>query len=179
MCIADDASALLYGTYFGSSQFMPAEHVDGGTSRFDKQGRIYQAVCAGCGGSSSFPTTPGAYSQTNNSSNCNLAVFKIDFEIPAVISEFDMPNTVCAPATIQFTNNSLTLGPTTNFFWDFGDGTTSTSFQPDHTYSQPDLPDYIDCSRLKQLQPGRYNYKIRTGTKQLFPIFSQSIQLCR
>lgn len=137
MCIADDASALLYGTYFGSSQFMPAEHVDGGTSRFDKQGRIYQAVCAGCGGSSSFPTTPGAYSQTNNSSNCNLAVFKIDFEIPAVISEFDMPNTVCAPATIQFTNNSLTLGPNTNFFWDFGDGTTSTSFQPDHTYSQP------------------------------------------
>ena len=58
-------------------------------------------------------------------------------EIPAVISEFDMPNTVCAPATIQFTNNSLTLGPNTNFFWDFGDGTTSTSFQPDHTYSQP------------------------------------------
>ncbi len=76
---------IIYGTYFGghtqNSNGSPlAEHVDGGTSRFDFEGRVYQSVCAGCGGSSGFPTTPGAFSRTNNSSNCNNALFKIDFE---------------------------------------------------------------------------------------------------
>ncbi len=76
---------ILYGTFFGghvqNSNGSPlAEHVDGGTSRFDFEGRVYQSVCAGCGGSSGFPTTPGAFSRTNNSSNCNNALFKIDFE---------------------------------------------------------------------------------------------------
>ncbi|MFZ9455612.1 MAG: hypothetical protein ACO27Q_10315, partial [Bacteroidia bacterium] len=74
---------LLYGTYFGgksSSSNYAHEHVDGGTSRFDKRGIIYQSVCAGCGGNSLFPTTPGVWSPQNNSSNCNNAVFKFDFE---------------------------------------------------------------------------------------------------
>ena len=39
---------LIYGTFFGGGT--SAEHVDGGTSRFDKNGTVYQAVCAGCGG---------------------------------------------------------------------------------------------------------------------------------
>ena len=51
---------LIYGTFFGGGT--SAEHVDGGTSRFDKNGTVYQAVCAGCGGNSDFPTTPGAWS---------------------------------------------------------------------------------------------------------------------
>lgn len=136
LCISDDASYLTYGSYFGSPQPNAREHVDGGTSRFDRQGRVYQAVCAGCGGSSSFPSTLGAYSQTNNSINCNLAVFKIDFDLPAVVSEFNIPNTVCAPATVSFNNQSLIIGANTSFFWDFGDGTTSTDFMPTHTYTQ-------------------------------------------
>ncbi len=74
---------LQYGTYFGgktSGSNTAHEHVDGGTSRFDKRGIIYQSVCAGCGGNSLFPTTPGVWSPQNNSSNCNNAVFKFDFE---------------------------------------------------------------------------------------------------
>ena len=136
MCISDDASYLTYGSYFGSPYPNNREHVDGGTSRFDRQGRVYQAVCAGCGGSSSFPHTSGAYSETNNSNNCNLAVFKIDFDLPAVVSEFNMPNTVCAPATVSFNNQSLIIGANTSFFWDFGDGTTSSDFMPNHTFTQ-------------------------------------------
>jgi gliding motility-associated-like protein len=139
LCIADDASSLLYGSFFGNQSSHSREHVDGGTSRFDKQGRIYQAVCAGCGGYDDFPTTPGAYSQTNNSSNCNLAVFKIDFNLPAVVAEFNMPNTVCAPANVSFNNQSLVIGSNTSFHWDFGDGGTSTDFMPSHTYSQAGL----------------------------------------
>ena len=76
-------SSLLYGTYFGgksSGSNNAHEHVDGGTSRFDKKGIIYQSVCAGCGGNNMFPTTPGVWSNTNNSFNCNNALFKFDFE---------------------------------------------------------------------------------------------------
>jgi gliding motility-associated-like protein len=74
---------LLYATFFGGITTRTAEaeeHVDGGTSRFDKKGIIYQAVCAGCGQNGLFPTTPGAYSRANRSENCNNAIFKIDFE---------------------------------------------------------------------------------------------------
>jgi gliding motility-associated-like protein len=76
-------NGLAYATYFGgvSSAGRDAEeHVDGGTSRFDKKGIIYQSVCAGCGRNGLFPTTPGAYSRSMNSNNCNNAIFKIDFE---------------------------------------------------------------------------------------------------
>ena len=65
MVLEPEAVALNYGTFFGGS--ISAEHVDGGTSRFDKNGNVYQAVCAGCGSNSDFPTTPGAWSNTNNS----------------------------------------------------------------------------------------------------------------
>ncbi len=71
-------NVLLFATYFGGNGI--DEHVDGGTSRFDKEGIIYQSVCGGCEGQSQFPTTPGAWSRTNKSYNCNNALFKIDFE---------------------------------------------------------------------------------------------------
>ena len=77
MVLTKNFGSFKYGSYFGGST--SAEHVDGGTSRFDERGRIYQAVCAGCGGNDD-PTTPGAFSETNNSSNCNLGVIKLDFE---------------------------------------------------------------------------------------------------
>ena len=74
---------LAFATYFGgvsTSSKKAEEHVDGGTSRFDKKGIIYQSVCAGCRQNGLFPTTVGAYSRTVNSNNCNNALFKIDFE---------------------------------------------------------------------------------------------------
>ncbi|WP_324675285.1 gliding motility-associated C-terminal domain-containing protein [Hymenobacter sp. GOD-10R] len=70
---------LEYGTFYGQAGVQ--EHVDGGTSRFDKRGVVYQAVCGGCGGISGFPVPPGAntYTRDNNSLNCNNASFKVDF----------------------------------------------------------------------------------------------------
>ena len=134
LCISDDASQLVYATYFGSPH--AREHVDGGTSRFDNHGRIYQAVCAGCGNYDDFPTTQGAWSQTNNSTNCNIGVIKFDFNLPAVVADFNIPNTVCAPILLEFHNTSQRISDSTTFFWDFGDGTTSTEEQPLHTYTQ-------------------------------------------
>ena len=77
--LAPDATRLDYATYFGRNG--GGDHVDGGTSRFDPRGIVYQAVCA-CGSASGFPMPPGAgtYSATSGSLNCNNAAFKIDFE---------------------------------------------------------------------------------------------------
>lgn len=136
MAISDDASNLIYATYFGGAAGSAREHVDGGTSRFDKHGKIYQAVCAGCGGQSSFPTTPGAFSNVNGSSNCNLGVIKIDFSLPVVVADFLMPNVVCLPDTVFFTNYSQTISSQTDILWNFGDGNTSNQWEPNHLYSQ-------------------------------------------
>lgn len=133
--VKDDASALVYATYFGGP--ISKEHVDGGTSRFDKKGKIYQAVCAGCGSNDDFPVTPGVWSQTNNSLNCNMGVIKFDFDVPALIADFEIPSVVCAPYNVTFINNSssATVG-TTLWNWNFGDGTGSNIQNPTHLYTQ-------------------------------------------
>lgn len=133
MVLEDDASDIFYGSYFGGSN--SAEHVDGGTSRFDRKGVIYQAVCAGCGNNSDFPIepNPGALSPLNNSS-CNLGVFKFDFQLPITVADFIVDPAICLPAEIQLQNTSI--GGST-YFWDFGDGNSSSQFNPDHTYTGP------------------------------------------
>jgi len=137
MAISDDASSLVFGSFYGGTS---AEHVDGGTSRFDRMGKIYQGVCAGCGGRSDFPTTPGAWSSTNNSYNCNMGAIKIDFELPAIVAEFINNAPVCLPDAIQFTNTSYIPNPgQTNCYWDFGDGTTSNNCNPTHVFASSGL----------------------------------------
>ena len=126
--LGPDASSLLYGTFFGGNISM--EHVDGGTSRFDKNGNMYQAVCAGCGGNSDFPYTPGAWSPLNNN-HCNLGAFK--FDLGSITPSISVPQPfVCIPSSYQFNNNS---SGGNLFAWDFGDGTTSNLFEPSHVYT--------------------------------------------
>lgn len=133
MVLGPDASDLVYGTFFGGDD--SNEHVDGGTSKFDKRGSVYQAVCAGCGGNDDFPTSPGAWSQQNNSS-CNLGVFKFDLaQINAVI-DLEGPGQVCEGSPAQFIN--LSQGGS-EFVWDFGDDETSSTFEPAHTYESPGI----------------------------------------
>ena len=123
------AETLIYGTFFGGLN--SAEHVDGGTSRFDKNGTVYQAVCAGCGGNDDFPTTPGAWSNTNDSFNCNLGLFK--FELGTISVDIDLvaPEVICPDEPIQFINNSQGGGV---YLWQFGDGAISDEFEPSHVY---------------------------------------------
>jgi PKD repeat protein len=48
------------------------------------------------------------------------------------------PQSGCVPLGVQFTNNSIAYpGPFTSLIWDFGDGNTSNSANPPHTYSVP------------------------------------------
>jgi gliding motility-associated-like protein len=136
----DDAAALNYATFMGGVNSYP-NHVDGGTSRFDKGGRIYHAVCAACNGSNSgFVTTPGAYSNVNGtSSRCNLAAFK--FDLSTIESAISVPEPfVCIPNSVDFVNDSQNGN---EYFWDFGDGNTSTDFEPSHNYTTPGTYDVL------------------------------------
>jgi len=135
MVMEDDASNINYGSYFGGA--ISAEHVDGGTSRFDRKGKVYQAICAGCGGNSDLPISPPTNPLNSNNNSCNLGVFKMDFDLPVVVADFDIPPIGCAPFTYTFNNTSLTQS-STNFIWIFGDGTpNSMQFSPTHTYTNP------------------------------------------
>ncbi len=120
----ENALGLYYATYYTGN------HVDGGTSRFDDNGIVYQGVCSGGG----FQTNPDAYA-TTQSTGWDIGVFKIDFQVPSVNAESNaVPETTgCVPLEVDFTN----LGSFANeFFWDFGDGTTSTEETPSHTYTE-------------------------------------------
>jgi hypothetical protein len=146
-----NASTLVYSTFLGGN--FSRTHVDGGTSRFDKYGIVYHAVCSGCAAfneinkpTSDFPTTPNAKSRINGSKNCNNAAFKFDLSsLKAMFNTnnlaLTMPgyNDVCYPDSIVFEN--LSTGGRT-ITWDFGDGTVITQNDTDprslvHRYQQP------------------------------------------
>jgi gliding motility-associated-like protein len=140
-----DAVSQLYGSFFGQqdpSNPGSHDHVDGGTSRFDENGIIYQGICANCNGGQ-FPTTPGTISPNNPSARCNLAVVKINFDLSGVrtgIQSFidgqRRDSSGCVPATIEFVD-SIAIGK--RFEWSFGDGSpqvlTDTPFTV-HTFDR-------------------------------------------
>lgn len=140
-----DLATPIYATFWGGNDpnTGSSEHVDGGTSRFDRRGVMYQAICAACDGqqndpASRFPTFPsnvhGSSSNHVTTTNCNNAVLKIDLEGPAIFAEFERSDISClVPQTINFTN--FTEGSTT-FNWEMGDGTTYTDSNVTHTYDK-------------------------------------------
>lgn len=141
MGLDSNAASLKYGSYFGGG--ISGEHVDGGTSRFDPGGRIYQSVCAGCGGNDDFPVTPGAWPNTpgnsNHSGNCNNGVVKLDFQLQMAVATINT-NTLsgCNPLTVTLTNATPPQGANSTYTWDLGNGnTTSTVFNPVVTYTAP------------------------------------------
>ena len=139
MSMSADASTLDYATFFGelhgSGSNGGHDHVDGGTSRFDKMATLYQSVCASCYGNDNFPTSPGAWSTHNNSNNCNNALFRLNIHDDFALADFVAPPAGCEPYTVDFTNT----GRGTAFHWDFGDGSTSTARNPRHTFNQAGL----------------------------------------
>lgn len=132
MVLNGDATQLVYSTYLGGTS--SKTHVDGGTSRFDKFGIVYHAVCSGCQfgnttglQTSDFPTTPNAKSRFNGSQNCNNAAFKFDlsslramFQTNSVKLNKPGFNNVCFPDSIVFEN--LSTGGR-SIVWNLGDGT--------------------------------------------------------
>ncbi|MCS3796276.1 PKD domain-containing protein [Niastella sp. OAS944] len=146
--IKKDAASLLYGSFFGQTGG-EGEHVDGGTSRFDAQGVIYQAICANCFGSNAgsisapYPITAGVWGPTNGTgtSNCNLAAAKIAFNFAGVAAgPQSFYNGVidtlgCAPFDVVLKDTILNAK---SYEWSFGDGTpdvTTTNSEVAHQFA--------------------------------------------
>lgn len=150
-----NSASLLFGSFFGQSGGF-GDHVDGGTSRFDDNGTIYQAICAGCyslrdpcasrGGVNNFRvtrrmlTTPGSVAPVIGSNECNLGVVKINFGISlkAKVQSFVQGRIFkkgCAPIEVELRDS---LNQAQTFIWDFGDGSptvTTTAPSVKHFYT--------------------------------------------
>lgn len=152
MVLTGDGSELVYATFLGG--IASSTHVDGGTSRFDKRGIVYHAVCAGCGGNpTDFPAfnVPESRSQ-NRSTNCNNAAFKFDLSsLRAGIETNNAARTarglrkVCLPDGIVFENKSI---GGEIFEWDFGDGDGQVFLSKEDIYHH-------------YAKPGKYTIKLK------------------
>jgi gliding motility-associated-like protein len=142
MLLNKNASSLLYATFIGGdNETSDGDHVDGGTSRFDKKGVVYQSICASCP-KNGFPafsdlkTTPNSYSPLNKSPRCSNAALKFDFRIKE--AQFGWVADTCS-SVFSFNNQSKNAS---NFFWQFPDGSISTEenpskFLPSQYFGQP------------------------------------------
>ena len=136
-----NATSQLFGSFYGQKGGFD-DHVDGGTSRFDANGVIYQAICANCGGRSNpsvvFPTTAGVWATRNGSDNCNEAAVKIEMNFGGVGASIKTTidgviDTVgCLPMTVRVMD---TLAMAKMYIWDFGDPANpkkDTSYAPNN-----------------------------------------------
>ena len=120
-----NAQSQLFGSHFGQFGGF-GDHVDGGTSRFDENGIIYQAICANCGGGVKFPTSSGVWVSSNPSTNCNEIALKIEMNFTGVgaglqasINSVTNDTIGCVPLKVDF-KDTLQKGKT--YYWNFGDG---------------------------------------------------------
>lgn len=149
-----DAASQLYGSFFGQNDPVGpttfGDHVDGGTSRFDRNGVIYQAICANCGRSAPFPGTPGSWSPTNQAQSegkCNLGMLKIEMNFTGIraglrTSIDGVPNDTsgCVPLTVNF-SDTLKLGKL--YYWNFGDGSGDTTTVPASSHIYNSIGTYL------------------------------------
>ena len=145
-----NSSSLLYGTFFGQNDNDKSisEHVDGGTSRYDQNGIIYQGICANCNGgaSSPFPTTIGVWSRVNGAgaNGCNEAAVKIAFNFAGVAAGLRVgvngrsgDTSGCVPLDADLQD---TIRNAKSYIWNFGDGSPDTAtvgYEVHHTYNLP------------------------------------------
>ncbi len=129
-----NAESQLFGSFFGENNSAAGggDHVDGGTSRFDRNGVIYQAICANCNIANpppTFPVTPNAAFPINNArvsrngAQCNLAMVKIAMNLAGVaggvqsaIDGVPRDTAGCVPLTVDFID---TLANGTSYEWYF------------------------------------------------------------
>lgn len=132
MVLGQNAEKILYATFFGGNS--SPDHVDGGTSRFDKKGYIYQSVCASCPASGSFlsdfPTNADAVFKTNVSPRCSNAAFKMSFRFNQATIEMKIDT--CAKIVTLGTPIENAL----NYLWLLPNGKTSILKSPTVTIDE-------------------------------------------
>jgi len=80
---------------------------------------------------------PGNYTITFTLSNlCGESTVTQNIEI-GPLPKFEVPAPLCAGQDFTFNNTTSCLQYVQSWFWDFGDGTSSTQQSPSHTYANP------------------------------------------
>jgi gliding motility-associated-like protein len=87
-------------------------------------------------------TTPGKYLPKmilQDASGCKVAVSgKDSIGVYGITASFDhSAKLVCDSGSVSFANTSITNDEIASYYWNFGDGTTSSSTFPQHTYNHP------------------------------------------
>lgn len=181
--LAKNATSQLYGSFFGQrGGFGGLDHVDGGTSRFDAQGIIYQAVCANCKAVDSglplaapFPITAGVYGNINPATTigaCNLGMVKVRFDLAGVDVSLRAVGArqlnFCLPATIEFVD---TVGLARQYVWVWGDGQrsdTTTQNPIQHTYTTAGFFDVkvygIDLNSCNEVDSATMRIRVTTDS---------------
>ncbi len=188
-----NANSQLYGGFFGDNLMNPnlpnpppgdynGVHVDGGTSRFDMNGVVYQSVCA-CGpdpnmsyGNVAYPNNV-AY-QNNAGFSCNLFALKVAFNLAGVsagvqasINGVVRDTSGCVPVLVDFKD---TVGTAKQYIWHFGDGssdTTTVSSSVTHFYTSPN--NYlvrliaVDSSKCFPFDTSYVTIRVRTDSVTL------------
>ncbi len=86
-------------------------------------------------------TAPGVYTVqliVTNASGCRDTLTRTDYiriELPEIVID-GFPVTGCVPATVHPTATVTVNEPVASYLWNFGDGATSTSATPSHTYTR-------------------------------------------
>lgn len=126
-----DAASLLFGSFYGenNSTTPGTDHVDGGTSRFDAQGNIYQAICGNCKLTQPPPSpigslvTTGAWATNNPSPDCQLTMVKIAMNLAGVAGDLQssidgVPRDTagCVPLLVNFSDS---IGNAQSYEWYF------------------------------------------------------------
>ena len=176
-----NAKDILFGAFYGQRGGF-GDHVDGGTSRFDANGVIYQAICAACFISNfpgtTFPVTPGVWRpRSGNPRECNLAAIKIEMDfsgvtngIRTIIDGKPYRNYGCVPVTVDFLD---TLQKGKIYVWDFGDGRKDTTTVPSNSNTYNSVGSYnvtlisIDSSKCIISDTAYTTVRVRTDRAEL------------
>lgn len=179
-----DAVSQLYGSFFGQNNAQTGDHVDGGTSRFDRDGVIYQAICASCGTDARFPTYPddvwAPQKPPAAADKCNLAMVKIAFnfagargEVRPSINGVPRDSTGCVPLTIDFTD---TIQEAPLYEWYFGDGTDTITTAPSVTHTYYNVGSYrvmmVAIDSTKCFPRDTSYVTVKVGDNQALPRFN-------
>lgn len=175
-----NAASQLFGSFFGESgnQNSFGEHVDGGTSRFDRQGVIYQGICANCGSrpKATWPATVGSWATVNGTTDgCNFGAVKIAMNFSGVDVGLKAVGakqlTFCIPATVEFAD---TLQLAKQYIWDYGDGSkkdTTTNPVVQHTFNQTGFFDIkligIDLNTCNEKDSATLRIRVTADSLQL------------
>ena len=193
MVLSANGEELLYSTFFGGTDLDNGDHVDGGTSRFDKRGIIYQSVCSCGGADDDFPTTPSAWSTVNRGTiqdgspggigRCNNAAFK--FDLASLKARFETNkldlsqpgyHMDCIPMTVLFENTSI---GGEELLWTISDGTERTTESFFHTFEEEGtyevtlrVTDVNTCQTTDETSKYIYAYDDQTS-------ISENVTICR